>query len=60
MPHERAEYRQTMGHQRLGVSDDDVMTWMAGAGFGSTRYVPLPLPPDAKGTRLFTAVGVKD
>jgi len=49
-----------MGHQRLGVSENDVMTWMTGTGFGGARYVPLPLPPDAKGTRLFTAAGVKD
>jgi len=59
MPHERAEYRQTMGHQRLGVAAEELAAWMDAAGLGSARYVPLPLPPDAKGTRLFTAVGVK-
>jgi SAM-dependent methyltransferase len=60
MPHERAEYRQTMGHQRLGASQPELTAWMNGAGLGGARYVPLPLAPDAKGTRLFTAVGVKD
>jgi ArsR family transcriptional regulator len=60
MPHEREEYRQTMGHQRLGVSEPDLVGWMAGAGLGRTRYLPLPLAPEARGTRLFTAVGTKD
>lgn len=59
MPHERAEYRQTMGHQRQGVSDTDVVSWLAGAGLAQPRYVPLPMAPDAKGPRLFTAAGIK-
>jgi ArsR family transcriptional regulator len=60
MSHERAEYRQTMGHQRLGVSEQDMTEWLANAGLAQGRYVPLPLASDAKGPRLFTAVGVKD
>lgn len=59
MPHERIEYRQTMGHQRLGVSEPDVLGWLQDAGLAEARYVPLPMAQDAKGPRLFTAAGVK-
>jgi ArsR family transcriptional regulator len=59
MPHERAEYRQTMGHQRQGMSDGDVLGWLADAGLARTRYVPLPMAPEAKGPRLFSAAGMK-
>jgi ArsR family transcriptional regulator len=60
MPHERAEYRQTMGHQRQGVSAQDLLGWMAEAGLSNARYAPLPMAPDAKGPRLFSAAGVKN
>jgi SAM-dependent methyltransferase len=59
MPHERVEYRQTMGHLRLGVSGDEMAGWMDGAGLERGRYVPLSLLADAKGPRLFTAAGTK-
>ena len=59
MPHERAEYRQTMGHQRQGVSERELMGWTKDAGLASGRYLPLPLAPDAKGPRLFSAAFVK-
>ncbi len=59
MPHERAEYRQTMGHLRQGVSERDMLGWMKDAGLAAGRYLPLPLAPEAKGPRLFTATGVK-
>jgi ubiquinone/menaquinone biosynthesis C-methylase UbiE/DNA-binding transcriptional ArsR family regulator len=60
MPHEHAEYRQTMGHLRLGVHEDELAQWMSDAGLARGRYVPLPLVPDAKGPRLFTATGTKN
>jgi ArsR family transcriptional regulator len=59
MPHEMAEYRQTMGHQRQGVTEREMLDWLARAGLGGGRYIPLPLAPDAKGPRLFTATGLK-
>jgi ArsR family transcriptional regulator len=59
MPHERSEYRQTMGHQRQGVSEPELLGWLEEAGVAGGRYLPLPLAPEAKGPRLFTAVGVK-
>ena len=59
MPHERDEYRHTMGHLRLGVSEHDLQGWLTDAGLTGARYLPLPLAPEAKGTRLFTAVARK-
>lgn len=59
MPHERAEYRQTMGHQRLGVTESDMQRCMADAGLTTARYVALPLATEARGPRLFTAAASK-
>ncbi len=59
MPHERDVYRQTMGHPRQGIHEDEMTGWMARVGLTRTRYAALPLAPDAKGPRLFTATGVK-
>lgn len=59
MPHERAEYRQTMGHQRLGITEEEMLGWMRDAGLAGSRYLPLPLATEAKGPRMFTAVGMK-
>ncbi len=55
MPHEHAEYRQTMGHQRLGVSERELAGWTNDTGLGGGRYLPLPLAPESKGPRLFSA-----
>ncbi len=60
MPHERAEYRQSMGHQRQGESETEMLRWLVEAGLARGRYLPLPLAPDAKGPRLFTAAGMKE
>jgi len=59
MPHDRAEYRQTMGHQRLGVSEAELSGWMTAAGLGGVRYRPLPPESSATGPSLFTAVGMR-
>jgi ubiquinone/menaquinone biosynthesis C-methylase UbiE/DNA-binding transcriptional ArsR family regulator len=57
MPHERSEYRQTLGHLWQGFSQAQVSEWMTDGGLGGVRYHQLPLGADAKGTTLFTAVG---
>jgi ArsR family transcriptional regulator len=57
MPHERAEYRQTMGHQWQGFSEETMLGWMREAGLAEPRYRPAPLEPGAKGPMLFAAVG---
>ncbi len=55
-PHDRAEYRQTMGHVWLGFDEDQLRRWGEEAGFRSVRRHPLPSAPNAKGPTLFTAV----
>ncbi|MDH4131344.1 MAG: metalloregulator ArsR/SmtB family transcription factor [Gemmatimonadota bacterium] len=57
MPHERSEYRQTLGHLWQGFSEAQVSEWMTAAGLSGLRYHRLPLGTDTKGTALFTASG---
>jgi len=59
MPHERAEYRQTLGHLWQGFEADRLLGWLGDAGLTEVRYGPAPLEPQASGTRLFTAAGKK-
>lgn len=54
-PHDRAEYRQQMGHVWLGFSDEQVRAWLRDAGFDRTRVRRLPADPDARGPALFVA-----
>jgi SAM-dependent methyltransferase len=56
MPHDRAEYRQTMGHVWLGFDAGQVRQWGEEAGFSSIRHHALPTTSVAKGPTLFTAV----
>jgi ArsR family transcriptional regulator len=58
LPHEREEYRTTMGHVWLGFSEQQLTDWLTAAGFERTRVVPLLPDPDAKGPALFTARSV--
>ena len=55
MPHDREEYRATMGHVWQGFEAARMEGWMAEAGLGGFRYVPLPPDPAAKGPGLFAA-----
>ena len=57
-PHEREEYRATMGHLWLGFSAEKLGGWLEGAGFAPPRIVPLAPDPQAKGPALFTARAV--
>jgi DNA-binding transcriptional ArsR family regulator len=56
MPHDRAEYRQTMGHVWLGFSADEISGWATSVGFSSTRIHALPASPSLNGPSLFAAV----
>jgi ubiquinone/menaquinone biosynthesis C-methylase UbiE/DNA-binding transcriptional ArsR family regulator len=58
-PHEREEYRATMGHLWLGFSAEQLAEWLDGAGFAAPRIVPLAPDPQAKGPALFTARAMK-
>ena len=59
LPHERDEYRTTMGHLWLGFSEAQLDAWFTDAGLTGTRVVPLPPDPQAKGPNLFTARAVR-
>jgi ArsR family transcriptional regulator len=55
LPHEREEYRQTMGHVWLGFTEKQMTSWLHAAGFNSVRWRTLPPEPKAKGPSLFVA-----
>ena len=58
-PHEREEYRSTMGHLWLGFSVEQMTSWLESAGFATPRIVPLAPDPQAKGPALFTARAIR-
>ncbi|MCZ6765788.1 MAG: metalloregulator ArsR/SmtB family transcription factor [bacterium] len=58
LPHDRAEYRQEMGHVWMGFSREKIERYLSDAGFGETHFVALPPAPEAKGPELF-AVSAK-
>jgi ArsR family transcriptional regulator len=55
MPHDRAEYRQRMGHVWQGFGAEEIEEWLGANGFGSVRYLTLTPDPEAKGPTLFAA-----
>jgi ArsR family transcriptional regulator len=57
-PHDRDDYRRTMGHVWQGFSREAITAWLESAGFTSIRYQPLPADPIAKGPTLFAASAV--
>jgi ubiquinone/menaquinone biosynthesis C-methylase UbiE len=59
LPHEREEYRTTMGHLWLGFEAAQLTGWLEAAGFADVRIVPLPPDPQAKGPGLFSARAVR-
>ena len=56
LPHDRAEYRETMGHVWQGFSTAQITAWGDDAGFRVTHFHPLPASPHAKGPTLFAGV----
>jgi ArsR family transcriptional regulator len=56
LPHDRAEYRQTMGHVWLGFDTEQIVQWGLEAGFRSVRAHALPAASQVKGPSLFAAV----
>ena len=55
LPHEREEYRQTMGHVWLGFSEKQMSQWLHAAGFREIRWRTLPPESKSKGPSLFVA-----
>jgi ubiquinone/menaquinone biosynthesis C-methylase UbiE len=56
LPHDRAEYRQTMGHVWLGFGEEQLTRWSEEAGFARCFVSRLPVPASSKGPTLFSAV----
>ncbi len=59
LPHDRAEYRQEMGHIWLGFEPKETARWLREAGLARIRLQPLPTDGEAKGPALFAAVAFK-
>ncbi len=59
MPHDRDEYRQTMGHQWQGFTEPQLLGWLEEAGLVSGRYRAAAPDPAARGPMLFTASAAK-
>ena len=57
-PHDRVEYRERMGHQWLGFSQEELGGWLERAGFGRIRYRTLAPDPEARGPILFIATAI--
>jgi ubiquinone/menaquinone biosynthesis C-methylase UbiE/DNA-binding transcriptional ArsR family regulator len=55
VPHEREEYRQTMGHVWLGFTEKQMTQWLHAAGFKDVRWCALPPESKTKGPSLFVA-----
>ncbi len=58
-PHERAEYRETMGHQWLGFEAEAIAGWCREAGLIRPSYRALLPQPNVKGPLLFLAAASK-
>lgn len=54
-PHDREDYRRTMGHVWLGFGDAQMTRLLQAAGFEAVRVVPLRPEPAAEGPALFLA-----
>jgi len=55
--HDRADYRQMMGHKHLGFARAGVEGMLVRAGFVAVSHRELPRDAAAKGPGLFVAVG---
>ncbi len=55
LPHDREEYRQTMGHVWQGFPEERVSQWAADTAFADVRFRAMAPDPSAKGPSLFVA-----
>lgn len=55
MPHDRADFRDQMGHVWQGFGTEEMTRWAEAAGLRALRYRPLPADPAARGPTLFAA-----
>jgi ubiquinone/menaquinone biosynthesis C-methylase UbiE/DNA-binding transcriptional ArsR family regulator len=56
LSHDRADFRETMGHVWPGFSAEQVVQWGREAGFDDARVHALPVSPQVRGPNLFAAV----
>lgn len=54
-PHDREDYRQSMGHVWLGFGEPHILRLLQGARFEAARVVPLAPEASAEGPSLFLA-----
>jgi ArsR family transcriptional regulator len=59
LPHDRQEYRQSMGHVWLGFSSERIERSFAHGGLEINRFLELPADPAAKGPTLFAATATR-
>jgi ubiquinone/menaquinone biosynthesis C-methylase UbiE len=59
MPHDRADFRDQMGHVWQGFGPEEMTRWAESAGLRALRYHPLPADPAARGPTLFAAAARK-
>jgi ubiquinone/menaquinone biosynthesis C-methylase UbiE len=55
VPHDRAEYREQLGHSWQGFSEKQITEWLDACGWTELRFQQIPPDPEAKGTGLFLA-----
>jgi SAM-dependent methyltransferase len=58
-PHDRHEYRESMGHLWPGFEPETLEGWLDEAGFCRSSIHPLPPDPGASGPLLFLASAVR-
>ncbi len=54
--HDRAEYREQLGHRHLGFAHEEMERMLREAGFPRIRMRELPASPSGKGPGLFVAI----
>ena len=56
LPHDRATYRQELGHVRLGIERTELESWLHEVELKIRTLHPIPPDPDVKGPALFAVV----
>ena len=60
LPHDRDDFRRSMGQHAAGIESKTLTTQLASAGFAAVNVQPLPPAPDAKGPALFLATAIRE
>lgn len=58
MPHEREDFRETMGHVWPGFAEGQLRGWLEQSGFSDIEYIPLAVDAKARGPALFVVRAV--